>query len=579
MRHRIRAGWCIALWLLVAATAARADTVDVKIEGISGDMLQNARGYVSLVQASNGRVSAARIRSLFALGPRQIKQSLQPYGYYQVRVSSRLTHKDRHWTARYEVQPGEPARVGAVDIVLNGAGAQDSHLQAARKAFPLQPGDQLDHRKYQSGKSRLLQRAYDRGYLDAHYTRSRLVVDVPERRARVELTLDTGPRYRFGKLRLHQNVLTPRLVRAFAKFKPGDYYNNSELLNFQYALDDSEYFSHVRVQPRRKEAHDRRVPIDVYLEGRPPQKYTVGLGYGTDTGPRLTLGFENRRINRYGHRASANLLLSPVIKSLQGRYLIPIYNPATDNLAFGFGVERDTPQDRESLIRTLSVSENRTFGMWQRTYKLSYQRENYRLAGGPEQQSTLVLPELYVIYTDADNPIYTRRGVRATLDIRGADRRLGSDNTFLQVDLTTKAIVPVGPRGRLILRGEGGTSYVQQFSNLPLSERFFAGGDRSVRGYGYQSLGPRNASGTVVGGRNIVTGSVEYDHRIIGNWGAAVFYDAGNAFDGTQLNLAKAAGVGLRWNTPVGPLRIDLAHTIGYRSPHYRLHVTLGPDL
>lgn len=579
MRAALRAGWWVTLSLLLCAAAARADSVSVEIEGLSGDLLQNARGYLTLAQTGDRSVSVARIRRLFALGPGQIREALQPFGYYQVQVSSRLSHEGDRWTARYRVSPGQPAHVRAVDIRLQGPGAGNARLRAARAAFPLKAGDMLDQRRYHAGKSRILQQAYDQGYLDARYVRARLIVNVPKRAARIELTLDTGPRYRFGKLRLHQSVLTPQLVRAFADFKPGDYYSNSKLLKLYYALDDSEYFSHVRVQPRRKEAHDRRVPVDVYLEARKPQKYTLGLGYGTDTGPRLTLGFENRRLNRYGHRVSTNLTLSPVIKAIQGQYLIPIENPATDNVAMGLGIEQDTPQDRRSLIQTLFVSENRTFGMWQRTYRVSYQRERFSIGGQPEHQSSLVLPELYLIYTRADNPVYTRRGLRATLDIRGATQTLGSDNTFLQIAMTAKAILPAGPRGRLIMRGEGGVSFVQQFSELPLSQRFFAGGDHSVRGYAYQSLGPRDASGAVVGGRNILTSSIEYDHRIVGNWGAAVFYDAGNAFNGTQFNLDKAAGVGLRWNTPVGPLRVDLAHTIGYPSPHYRLQISLGPDL
>jgi translocation and assembly module TamA len=156
---------------------------------------------------------------------------------------------------------------------------------------------------------------------------------------------------------------------------------------------------------------------------------------------------------------------------------------------------------------------------------------------------------------------------------------LGSDTDLLQTRLQGKFVRPLGQNQRLLLRGDLGLSYVSDFDALPATLRFFAGGDQSVRGYAYNSLGPEDASGEVIGGRHLVVGSIEYERRIKEKWGAAVFYDVGNALNSLGDPLRYSVGIGARWRSPVGPVRVDLGIPITEAEDAVRLHISLGPDL
>ena len=154
-----------------------------------------------------------------------------------------------------------------------------------------------------------------------------------------------------------------------------------------------------------------------------------------------------------------------------------------------------------------------------------------------------------------------------------------SDVSFLQAVVRGKYIRPLGADGRVLVRADLGTSLVSAFDQLPASVRFFTGGDTSVRGYELESIGPRNEEGDVIGGKNLAVGSIEYEHRIKDKWSVAAFVDAGDAFDTELPELRIGAGAGVRWQSPIGPVRVDLAH--GFQEPGdlIRLHLIIGPDL
>ncbi|MDF1529045.1 MAG: BamA/TamA family outer membrane protein, partial [Sedimenticola sp.] len=163
-------------------------------------------------------------------------------------------------------------------------------------------------------------------------------------------------------------------------------------------------------------------------------------------------------------------------------------------------------------------------------------------------------------------------------ELKGAEEALFSDVRFFQLQAAAKWIYPLGA-GRLLIRGDTGLTLTEDFEKLPASYRFFAGGDQSVRGYGYQALGPKNTDGTVVGGRYLLSGSVEYEYPIKDDWSAALFVDAGNAVDGWNEELKRSAGVGLRWRSPVGPIRLDLAIPEDTSEDSFRIHFSMGADL
>ncbi|MFN2309314.1 MAG: autotransporter assembly complex family protein [Gammaproteobacteria bacterium] len=568
------AGLCLGL---CAAPLAVAD-LRVEVQGLDDALRANVLSLLT-VQRERARtgLSEGHVRRYFQRAPREIRQALEPFGYYDPRIDSDLRRVGDDWIAEFRIEPGEPVRFSAPDLRITGAGAADPALRKALVGLDIRAGEPALHPRYEAARARLQAAALERGYLDAAYSRRELRIDTVQRTAEVVLHLDTGPQFRFGEVSFSHAGLDEALVRRYLGFEPGDVYSTGQLLDLQRALEDSDYFARVEVVPLRDQAEDHAVPVQVTLEPRKRHKYTAGLGFGTDTGARGLLGWEHRRINRHGHRMQAEIRASEIRQGLTANYSLPLANPRSDRLDFSAAAQDEQTDSVDSSLYKLAVGRSQARGRWREVLSLGYQREDY-VVGLTHETTTLLIPGISYAQVRADNRLVATRGHSLHLELRGAAEPLLSDISFVQTEVKAKLIRPLGDNGRVIARAEGGTTWVDGFRELPASLRYFAGGDQSVRGYDYQELGPRDASGAVIGGKHRVFGSLEYEHRVRGNWGVAAFVDTGNAFNSTHEGLETGAGLGLRWRSPIGMLRLDLAAAVS-RDNALRLHFTLGPDL
>jgi translocation and assembly module TamA len=570
--------WIFLAFLLATAPAYGA-SVKVEIKGISGKAKTNVLAVLAIAQVQGRKnLTAARIRYLDAQAPDQIRRALEPFGYYRAQVKTDLKPGPQEWAATYLIRPGAPIPVTAVNLQLTGPGHGNPTLEQAVKNFSIHKGDPLDQPRYEEAKGDLRQQALALGYLDAQYSDHRLKLNLETYQAEVALTLATGPRYRFGPVSFAGSDLSPEFLREYLQFRPGDYYSRAQLLALQQTLQNTDYFKQVNIEPRRDKTVGEEVPIEVKLEPNKPQKYTLGVGYGTDTGPRGSVGWEYRRINRFGQKIKAQYRLSRIYQELGVDYIIPTSHPATDQMDITGTVHNETVNNQVSRTRLIGVSRLATQGTIQRTLSLNYQHEDFTV-GETSGVSSLLIPGANWTRIAADNRIYTHRGSKVSLDLRGAMKGVASDTSLVRGDLSAKIIRSIGSDNRLIARGEFGAVHVSHLSSLPTSLRFFAGGDTSVRGYAYNDLGPTDASGAVVGGQYLLVGSLEYERHIFGKWGAAVFYDVGNAFNTFTPHLDRGAGIGLRWRSPVGMVRVDVATALSRTGHPLRLHIRIGPDL
>ena len=568
----------LLLIILPVVIDAAPPRIEVVVQGVSEPVRRNVLEQLGLEQQKNAPdLSEEDIRRLHENAAHEIPRALQPFGYYRPTIKSELTRVETGWRARYRIDPGPAVPIRELDLRLSGEGAEDERFRTLLRNFPVREGDLLHHAVYEDAKRALQDLAAERGYLDARFTRQEVRVDLAAYAARIALHFDTGARYRFGPVTISQDILDPDLVTRFVLFQPGDPYSTTTLLELQAALGDSDYFTNVEVLPHPERAVDRQVPIEVRLSPRKPTKYSLGVGYGTDTGARGSLGWERRYLNPRGHRMRAELQASQIKNSLTAAYIIPIRDPRTDNITFNAGAFDEDTKTAESKSWMLGASKTRARGKWRETISLNYQQEKFDV-GGDTGRSTLVLPGIGWTRVSADDRVYARRGNRLTFDVRGGTNALGSDTSFVQTRAQIKFIHGLG-NGRVIARADAGATRMADFSELPASVRFFAGGDQSVRGYDYNTLGPRNDAGVVVGGRHLLVGSLEYEHRLVGPWSAAVFYDVGNAIDDFSDPLRKGAGIGLRWKSPIGQVRVDLAEALDEPGRSLRLHLTIGPDL
>ena len=565
--------------LLLFSAGAAAAALRVEIVGVDGELRDNVLALLTMQrERATADLSAAQVRRYFRRGEREIREALEPFGYYAVQVDSELQRTPDGWLARYVIRPGEPVRISEVDVRLFGSGAQEPELQRASARVDLRRGEPVRHARYEKFKSRLQQRAVALGYLDAVYRRHELRIDAAARSADIRLHLDTGPQYRFGTVTFNEDAgLDEDLLQRFAALERGAPYSDSQLLELQRALEDSGYFAQVDVAPRPEQARDREVPIHITLTPRLRHLYTAGLGFGTDTGARGLLGWEHRRINRRGHRMRAELRASEIIQSVSTTYSLPLAKPRTDRLEFTAALLDEHSDTVDTRLHKLGVGRTRMRGGWREAITLSYQHEDYRL-GLTDKTSSLLIPGIGYALVHADDRLITRRGHSVQADVRGAAEPLLSDVNLVQLGVEAKLIRSFGSRLRLLARAEGGTTWTDSFADVPATLRYFAGGDHSVRGYGFEELGPRDASGEVIGGKHLLAVSLETEYLIRGNWGAAAFIDAGNAFNDVGAGLKTGAGIGIRWRSPVGMVRLDVASAIS-EDRGLRLHFTLGPDL
>jgi len=557
-----------SLVLLLAALALPAwASVDVTVNGLEGDAKSNVEQRLTIKTLANrDDFDELLVQRLHQQAESDIRNALQPYGYYNSKITSTLTGGPKDWKAQYDVEAGPQTHIRNVDIAIDGDAKDFPAVHDLLEKLPLHSGDALLHGNYESAKAQLLQTTYANGFLDARYTTSEFRVDPDTQTADVELKLSSGPRYFFGPVTVEQKGLDPDLVARYITIREGDPFDPQKVLKTQFALTDLGYFQSVVMEPVRKDEKDRHIPIVIHTTPRPRARYQIGGGYGTDTGPRITTGLELRRLNDDGHQLTSTLQLSKIKTAFVNEYRIPLGNKPEDSFSFTGGIDHEIIDGSDDVKYTLGAGLNRSPGFWQRRFYVNFIHERTDLPDAPES-SNLVMPGVSLTRSQFDDPIHTRRGWYGFIDVHGASTDLASTVTFLQVHGIVRTAYPLGDRLTLLGRAEMGASFTHVTDELPPSQRFFAGGDQSVRGYSYQSIGPTDAAGTVVGGKYLSTFSIEPDYRVTENWSAAVFYDLGGAADHPAPRLKAGVGTGVRYRAPFGEVRVDLAHPLDNSAP------------
>lgn len=575
----LRGVLAIVLLGLGVARAAASQELSVEVEGIEGALRENVLQSLSIERYREAEtINNARVRLLHRRAEEEISRALQPFGHYSPSIRGELEESAQGWRAVYRIDAGPQVKIASVDVRILGAGSDEGRFREALSDVSLEAGTPLSHADYEQAKSRLQDTALEYGYFDARFTRQEIRVRVAAQEAAIILHFQTGPRYALGPVSFEQDTFDPDFLQRYVGFEPGTPYASRRLLSVQTALLDSNYFSNVTVSPRREAATNREIPIEVGLQTRPPNQYLVGAGYGTDTGARGRLGWVRRWVNRRGHRLNMDAEISELKDVFTVRYTVPLRDPRTERLTYTLAFDQEETDTSTSDIALLGASYVHNRGGWRETIRLNYREEQFTV-GSQSGEATLLMPGIGWSRTRADDPVFTRSGHRISLDLTGATEQIVSETSFTQAVFSAKLVRGIGSRDRVLLRGETGYTIVDDFGALPPSIRFFAGGDRSVRAYDYRALGPTDENGDVIGGKYLLTGSIEYDRLIRDNLGVAIFYDAGNAMNDFSLPLEHGAGFGFRYRSPIGLIRVDFASALSRDGNPWRLHLVIGPDL
>lgn len=562
-------GILLCLASLAAASVPAVADINIEINGIDGAMRRNVLIFLSLERYKNrDDLDQSLIERLQERAEREAADALRPFGYYEAKVTSNVeVLGEGRWRARLNISPGKPVILEEVSVGVTGAGGEDPAFQSLLSAASLKRGDRLEHFKYDSLKDGLRRTAAALGYVYAKLTISELVIDPENYSASIRIAMDTGERYRFGTTTIEQRSLDESLLRRFLRYEELAPYDATQLLRTQFALDDSQYFSNVEVLAGSPDPSSRVIPVSIRAEANRRNRYSVGAGYATDSKARGTLTWENRRLNDRGHRSRAEIKAGRLEQSIEARYLVPIGDPALEKLGFEWRYARNELGDLDTRTTRFQPSVTRVDGEWQRVMFASLSRVRTITAGsanrsGFEESTTLVIPG--ISYASVPRGYLGEALFSRALyaELRGSATGLGAEEDYVQLRIEAERVFDLAPKWHLFLRGQVGATWVSDVTKLPGTERFFAGGDRSVRGFGFNDLSPIEAGSTKVGARHLATGTLEVIRDLPRNLGIAAFVDVGNAFDSFGDPVQYSIGIGVRFRLPIVTLGIDIAQPL-----------------
>ncbi len=547
----------------VIAAPAHGDgpVVDIEIKGVEGQLLENIKGYLRIYQKRDDpHFNLQWLRFLHRKAPQDIRKALEPFGYFSPRIKSSLVKEgDDRWKAVYVVEPGSRVVVRQVDIKLSGQGKDDQDLRKLVSSFPLKPGDYLDQDLYEKAKKEMVQLALSKGFVDVRAETAKILVDPAKGTAIIRLHIDTGHKYYLGKIRFHQDFMDPGLLKRYLReFHQGDIFTDTLLLEMQQELSNTGFFSLVDVKPALDEVQDWHIPVDITLLPASRNRFSFGFGYDNDIGPKALIYWHNSRLNSLGHTCDAWFRMSTKKKAFKSAYWIPAEDPRTDRYGILTNLEYETTDDTKRYTADLDWGYYFLWKKWSSKLFLEGKMERFLESGESWTLTKMFSLGGRLERSSFPKKPFPRSGWYLYSELRGA-AGLVSDTAYIREHLRARYLVPVGSRGRILLKGRLGLAGVTHFSKYPTSLKFFAGGDESVRGFRWKELGPKDSDGDVEGGRNVISGTWEFDYRVLEKWVAALFVDAGNAFNGHLEKIYVGTGIGGRYLTSVGSVRLDFA--------------------
>ena len=576
----------LLVWALFSTgmVCAAEESVQITIEGLTNTEQSNVAAALVLPPGlvTEGKVDTQWLERFQKQIPVKVSKAMEPFGYYKPEVSVNLDRAEKEiYRLHVIVKKGEPVRLTKVSVKAEGPGAGEKSFVEMVSRFPLRKGDILRQDVYERAKDGLKNKLVDLGYLDADFSTHTIEVSLASLESEIALVIQTGHQYHFGEAYFSGSMTYPEtFLRRYLQFKPGEVFSYDKIARTQTSFVNADRFRQVVVTPRKEEAEDYRVPVEINLSPSPPKRFKIGAGFGTDTGPRGTILYRDVNVKHWGHSFTTEMTLSTTLQALAAGYVIPDRRDANSLTSLKMALKHEDTKSYTTDSYIAEAERARTFsGGRIGSFFVQLQKENSE-AAGERTNSFVLVPGFRFSGRYYDKPIRPSKGYNFQTELRGTHKAFGSDTGFVQLLANGEMRVPLTNRFSFLTRMKMATTWQEEpLTNLPIPFRFFAGGDNSVRGYTYQSLGPKDENG-VIGGKHLLVGNFELERAIGSNWGVAVFYDAGNAFnDVANIRPAQSVGLGCRYYTPVGPLKLDLARQVGVQDPGYRLHLSIGLEL
>jgi translocation and assembly module TamA len=575
---------CVLFVGMAAQPLLSQELLRFDVRGINGEARRNVVAFLG----ANPETEAAR-RSVVAIADTQVREALQAVGYYNPTVAIAVDRARTPWIMTVDVALGEAMRYETIDVRLLGDASQDEAFQQFLESRQPKPRQRVHHGTYERFRDDLLALGQQRGYVDAKLELARVEVNASSNTARLRLHYHSGRRMRFGAVHFDAKHVDPAVLQAMVPFESGEPFDVERLQYLQGRLQQTGYFSGVLLVPGRDGAADGELNIDAKLSPARRHSYEIGLGFDSDTRERVSAVWRTPVVNRRGHAQETRIEYSRINPRGSFTYRMPLSDPITDNLLWRLRLEDNEFGAFSSLQQEALVRREQRPGPWIRNVSLRILREQW----SPESLSRSVaylLPGISWSRTQREGSLLDPTGGFSQLyRFEAASATLGSDINLARAYASWRFIRTLAERHRVVARAELGAVHIDDadLDRLAPSLGFFAGGAQSIRGFSYQSLGPRipvlsKAGSTVplvVGGNRLAVASLEHQYYWTPQWRSAVFFDAGDAFFKGSYSPEYAAGLGIHYISPVGPIRLEFARSLSGDSPSWRLVFNLGAEL
>jgi translocation and assembly module TamA len=574
---------CLTLTLLLPSLAFGAPNLEFRVRGLEGELRRNVLAFLG------DPPETPQERLNFVVSTRErVERGLLALGYYRPDIDLDIQRTEPVWQMDIHVQAGEPVRIRNISLRVLGPAADDQSFTDLIQNSGLVADEVLHHGRFEALRNSLLTLGQQRGYLDGKVVLSRVEVQADAGRADVFLHYDSGIRYRFGELRHDEAVMDQDLLEALRTFEEGDYFQQSLLQRFQSQLQLTRFFSSVTLQPLVEEREDGRVPILVVLRAAKRHNFNVGVGYSTDTEERISMTWTTPRINRHGHSQITRLEYSQVNPSGRITYNIPLRHPLNDLLQLWARTEENEFGDLDSDQDELGARREKRKGSWVYSYSLRGLNESWEVLSQSRTNDYLLLGTTISRRVHTGSIVDPLSGFNQLYTLEIANEGVGSDVDLVRFTGNLRHVMTPFPRHRFVSRAEFGVVEIASGDRVDLapSLNFFAGGNQSIRGFSYQSVGNEidvvrangNKKTLVVGGDRLITGSLEYQYYFTENWRGALFFDGGDAFDEGEFDFNYGAGFGIHYITPIGAIRVEFANSLSEDNPDWRLHLAVGAE-
>jgi translocation and assembly module TamA len=570
----------LAMTQVVFASGSQpAFTYDIELQ-VPQAQRKLLEGHLDLYRwRGSERMNEDQLQRLAGVAPDQIRKFLATEGFYSPAIKVDMEQKDSRWLVNVVVDPGQPVRVSRFDLqvtgTLNDASAESrARLDKMRADWSMRPDAVFRHADWEAAKRNALKALLIDGYPTATIADSHATVNQEAKSVELQLTLESGPLFTFGALEVQGLQRYPAtLVERMSPIVAGEPYSQNKLLLLQSRLQDSPYFSNVDVNAEIDRKQPTGVPVRAKVTEYPARKLGFGIGMSTDTGPRGLIDYRALNFLDRAWQLGGALKLEQKRQSLGSDLQLPLTEQRSRD-SYTTLLEHTDIEGLET--QKLVLGGKRTFirEKIETAYGLRYFLENQYIAGASSAHSAALSPSYSWTLRDVDQILYPTSGYVLNLQADTATRAILSDQDFFRGYSRLVYFYPIGKSDQLLLRGELGAVAASSRQGIPSDFLFRTGGDQTVRGYAYQSLGVSEGS-AIVGGRYLATASAEYVHWLTPRWGAGLFVDGGNAVDDWDLvHPVYGYGLGARWKSPVGPLNLDLAYGEAVRQ--MRIHFSVG---